>query len=131
MSLPLITPIVFSVGLFFIPSNIVANKTQKAIVFKYLEVRPSPASTLVYIGSRPYSAEFYSHGTAQIAATPEAVKQYLSDKQEDVFVINKKDLERLPENVKANLSTLVDYGTYEILVNKNALEGDPINIREK
>ncbi len=131
MSLPLVTPIVFSVGLFFIPSSIVANKTQKAIVSNYLEVRPSPASKLVYIGNRPYSAEFYSHGTAQIAATPEAVTRYLSDKQENVFVINKKDLERLSGNVKADLSKLADHGMFELLVNKNSLAGDPANIRAK
>jgi 4-amino-4-deoxy-L-arabinose transferase-like glycosyltransferase len=119
IAIAIITPTVFCLGLLFLPSAIVEKKTQKGIVSHYLDLRPALTSKLIYIGSRPYSAEFYSQGKAQLATTPENIRSYLIDNQQDIFVIRKNSLGNLPEDVKANLSRIGEYGEYQMLISKN------------
>jgi 4-amino-4-deoxy-L-arabinose transferase-like glycosyltransferase len=125
MSITLITPTVFCLGLLFLPSTSVNKKTQKGIISRYLDVRPALTSRLIYIGNRPYSAEFYSHGTALIAVTAEEVKPYLCENQKNFFVARKSGIVNLPENIKANLSKIGDYGEYLLMINNNCSDGIP------
>ncbi len=127
ISISLITPTVFCLGVLFIPSTIVAKKTQKGIISQFIELRPAPTSRLIYIGNRPYSAEFYSHGTAQLVATPDKIRPYLLAGQKFYFIIQKSGLVSLPEDVKANLSKVGEYGEYQLLVSKNCSGGTPSN----
>jgi len=137
ISISLITPTVFCLGLLFLPSTIVAKKTQKGVIAKYLDLRPALTSKLIYLGKIPYSAEFYSQGTAQTVATPEKLKPYLSDNQENFFVISKRGLLILQKDVKENLSKVGDYGEYQLLVSKNRSGGivnmalsNPVRLKE-
>jgi hypothetical protein len=125
ISMALVTPIVFSIGVLFLPPNLVAKKTQKAIVSHYLDARPAPTSRLIYMGSRPYSAEFYSLGAAQIAATPEEIRNYLCNNQKNFFIARKSTLVNLPQDIKAGLAQVGVYGEWQLFVSTSCKGGIP------
>jgi len=115
-SLPLVTPVVFALSLVFLPPRIVMKKSQKGIVAGYRAARQTPASNLVYLGSKPNSAEFYSHGTAQVARDAQMLESSLNDRQRNFFAIKTNDLARIPEGITAHLMKIGDYGEYQLLV---------------
>lgn len=118
-SLPLVTPVVFALLLVFLSPRFVMKKNQKGLIAGYLAARRTPVSKLVYFGSRPFSAEFYSHGTAQVAKDPQMLESFLHDRQENFLAVKTSNLSRIPESVSAHLMKLGDYGEYQLLVTAN------------
>ena len=114
--LPLVTPVVFALVLVFLPQRIILKKSQKDIVAGYRAARQTPAGKLIYLGSRPCSADFYSHGTAQLAEDTQMLEPFLNDRQPNFLAIKTNDLARMPESIAAHFMKIGDYGEYQLLV---------------
>ncbi len=91
-------------------------KCQKDEVEAYYRYRPSPASKLVYLGSKPYSAGFYSGGKAILAPNLKAAKTFFQPGAPNFFVFQKGD--SLPEYLKERLSLVREYGKFQLFEEK-------------
>ena len=110
----LVTPVVFTLLLLFFPSVLVLGKTQKDEVASYLTVSPEPTSKLIYFGDRPYSAEFYSRGIAQVAMDQQMLEQFLDEDQKNYFLIKKIDHAHLSTQITTKLVKINDFGQYQL-----------------
>jgi len=109
----LIVPVVF-VGIVLIMNPYKFNKTQKAVVDGFLAARTDPASRLVYLFNRPYSAQFYSGGEALEAKTRQSAESYMEDGEPDFFVAKGGRVGRLPENLRSRLVHVEDFGEFSL-----------------
>jgi 4-amino-4-deoxy-L-arabinose transferase-like glycosyltransferase len=69
------------------------------------------AGDLVYVFDRPYSADFYTHGTAKLAHTSRQVEQ-LYGSGADYFAVSKRRLAALPLDLRSHVKRVAaDNGT--------------------
>lgn len=104
----LCVPMVFGTMIlmwFFTP----AKNSQKCLVTQYLAIRPQETSRLVYLYDRPYSAEFYSSGTAIEIKIPQNAISYFADDIEDFFALKKKRMNMLPPSFQGQLVHVDDF----------------------
>jgi 4-amino-4-deoxy-L-arabinose transferase-like glycosyltransferase len=64
--------------------------------------RQGGAGDLVYVFDRPYSADFYTHGTAKLAHSTRQVEQ-LYDAGADYFVVSQKRFAALPADLRSHV----------------------------
>jgi hypothetical protein len=114
-SLPFVTPAIFSMILLFLPAQMVMKKTQKEVVASYVKANPERVGKLIYFGNRPYSAEFYSNGTALVAENQRKLQGFLDEKQNNFYVIEKKDLAGITESGNNKFSLIGNWGKYQLL----------------
>jgi 4-amino-4-deoxy-L-arabinose transferase-like glycosyltransferase len=115
LSLPIVTPAIFILALIFLPKEMVMKQTQKEVVASYVKANPGGAGKLIYFGHRPYSAEFYSNGTALVAGNQRKLQGYLAEKQNNFYVIEKKDLAGITESGNSKFSLIGNWGKYQLL----------------
>jgi 4-amino-4-deoxy-L-arabinose transferase-like glycosyltransferase len=103
------TPLIFILFLFiwsFAPSR----NNQKYLVSRYLELRHNPASKLVYLYDRPFSAEFYSSGKAVQVTAPSRIDAICGDAVQDFFAVKQG---QLPWFLKKSKKKMLRLGTYD------------------
>lgn len=117
MAAGLLLPVLFlGVVIFAKPLQVV--KCQKEVVEGYYHYRPSPASKLVYLFNKPYSAEFYSQGKAIQALDLKAAKTYLQTGAPTFFVLQEGEM--LPKYLKPRLSFVHEYGKFRLMEEKTS-----------
>jgi len=89
--------------------------SHKALLRAYAGSRTSAAQRLIYVGTRPYSAEFYSAGRAVRVADVAALRPYLDDPTPDFIVLQARDAASLPDALRARLERVGDFGDYTLL----------------
>ena len=72
-----------------------AEKSQRKLIAS-LSVSHSGEKSLTYLYQRPYSAEFYSRGSARVARDPNDMEGLFRNDAVDYFSVSKGDFERLP-----------------------------------
>ena len=80
----------------------------------YESVRGGAQGRLVYLGTRPYSAEFYSGGRAVRVADVAALQPYLRDATADFIAVPVRDVDALPESIRTRLSPLGEFGEFRL-----------------
>lgn len=87
---------------YILSPDTLSKRSEKQLITRYLELRPSAESQLVYMNERLYSAEFYSGGKARQDGTLENVTQLLNNNSEDFvatdLVYVEGDLKNLLDN---------------------------------
>ncbi len=115
ISAGLLLPVCFAaVVVFARPLQVV--KCQKEVVEGYYKDRPSPASKLVYLFNKPYSAGFYSGGKAILAPNLKDAKKFLQTGAPAFFVFQKGN--KLPEYLQDRLNIVHEYGKFQLLEEK-------------
>jgi 4-amino-4-deoxy-L-arabinose transferase-like glycosyltransferase len=69
---------------------------------------------LVYLQHRPYSAEFYSSGKAELAADASAVRHRIEGDQSICVAIRNSALKGLPDNLNAELIGIRQFAKYTL-----------------
>ena len=90
-----------------------AEKSQRKLIAA-LQGTQLGEKPVTYLYSRPYSAEFYSRGTARLARDPKEAEGLFRNDTIDYFAIAKGDLERLPLSFRIRVTNLG-------LINRNYL----------
>jgi 4-amino-4-deoxy-L-arabinose transferase-like glycosyltransferase len=119
LSLPFVTPAIFVIALIFLSKEMVMKQTQKEVVASYVKANPGRVGKLIYFGHRPYSAEFYSNGTALVAENQRKLQGFLDEKQNNFYVIEKKDLVSITESINIKLTLIGNWGKYQLLTSTN------------
>jgi len=101
-----------------------AEKSQKELVATFEKHRPDHQATLTYLFKRPYSAEFYSGGTAFLVKELDEATILLQDDLVNYFAIFKKDMRKLPESFLSRLIILDHIGQYYLLIEKEQNQFD-------
>jgi len=107
-------------------SNDLAAKT---LIEDYRSRQPQ-GLPLIYLGHRPFSAAFYSQGTAQIEKTPEALMKRLETTPAYV-AIRTSDLDYMPPALLADLERLSKQGYFTLFVKKGAQAATPASPASK
>jgi 4-amino-4-deoxy-L-arabinose transferase-like glycosyltransferase len=110
----LIVPVFFGL-MIFIWSFIPYKGSQKYLISQYRELRPEKTNRLIYLQTRPYSAEFYLSGNALEVIDPGRVATYLKDDIPDFYVVKQSRLCVLPATLKNRLLPLGLYDGYILL----------------
>lgn len=87
-------------------------KTTKALVRQHERLRTGD-EPLIFLGTRPYSAEFYSHGQAERVTDPTALAQRLHGAPAWV-ALRATQSHELPDPLRARLSLEGRHGGYEL-----------------
>lgn len=111
----LIVPLVFLGILIFVFPKQAPMRTEKFLVERYQQLDPAHASHLIYVGERPFSAQFYSQGRAQRIDGPEHLTQALAGGGRDFFALPAGSFKMLPETVREKLDRLGTYGRFELV----------------
>ncbi len=88
--------------------------SSKALVRTYESARGATRGRLLYLGTRPYSAEFYSGGRAVRVEDVAALQPYLRDTTADFIAVPVRDVDALPESIRTRLSPLGEFGEFRL-----------------
>lgn len=100
--------------IFYLPSH-GAWKSEKYLIDQYHRLNSSGDSRLIYVGKRPFSAEFYSSGKALNISDSEEMIQSLEKGNEDFFVLRTRTAETLPKAVHMQLEPMGTFGRSVLL----------------
>jgi hypothetical protein len=89
--------------------------SHRALVRTYKATRTSEGDTLVYVGQRPISAEFYAGGKAVKVEGPDALGSYRASPNLDFFAVRDGDLRLWTDAQRAGLVEIGAYGSYRLL----------------
>jgi len=89
--------------------------SHRALVRTYKATRTSEGDTLVYVGQRPISAEFYAGGKAVKVEGPDALVSYRASPNLDFFAVRDGDLRLWTDAQRAGLVEIGAYGSYRLL----------------
>jgi 4-amino-4-deoxy-L-arabinose transferase-like glycosyltransferase len=112
-----ITAVVVCLIVVIAPSQL-HKVTQKYLVQRYLQIRPSADSGLHYLFKRPYSAEFYSTGLARQTANQQDLYKLLSNHSRDYIAVKQQSIDGLPGEVRHNFQLVDTLGDTLLLVEK-------------
>ena len=87
-------------------------KCQKELFLTYQRSREQDKGQLIYLYNQPYSARFYSQGTAILVEKPGKLKKFSHNGRIDYYAVQKKRLASLPvfiHNQTINLGTFSHY----------------------
>jgi 4-amino-4-deoxy-L-arabinose transferase-like glycosyltransferase len=113
----LVMPVAMGLGVLFALPRISPNYSHKAIIAEYLAHRSGSAEQLIYLGSPPLSAEFYSRGKLTMATSESELTMLLRDGKKDFLVLTDAQLEALPA-FRERLTPLLRSGRYQLLQEK-------------
>lgn len=111
----LIIPLLFIGAVIFVFPKQAPMRTEKFLVERYQQLDPAQASRLVYVGERPFSAQFYSQGRARRIDGPEQLPQALASGGRDFFALPTGSFKTLPQAVRVRLDRIGTYGRFELL----------------
>ncbi len=97
-----------------------AEKSQKELIAAFEKSRTDRNESLTYLFKRPYSAEFYSGGTALLAQDLDKAEKLFQDDDINYFAIRGRDLERLPPSFLARVVNLGPVNRNYLLREKDA-----------
>lgn len=83
-------------------------KSQKPLITAYQQAS-HPDERLNYFLERPYSAQFYLHGKALQLEDMSAMQNSLTSSNHDFYVLDKNQLESLPETIKSRFELVKNY----------------------
>ena len=90
--------------------DIVAGRSQKSLVNHQLSVTsPSP---LFYFPKKPYSADFYSRGKAQLIESDDELMDFLSTPGTELIAIRRNRLAQLPPGIDACIRLEASFPTH-------------------
>jgi 4-amino-4-deoxy-L-arabinose transferase-like glycosyltransferase len=111
----LIVPLSFLAVVTFVFPKQAPMRTEKFLVERYQQLDPQRTSHLIYIGERPFSAQFYMQGRALRIDGPEQLPQALATSKRDFFAVPVGSFEKLPDAVRVQLDPIGTYGRYELV----------------
>lgn len=121
LSITMLLAVGFNVSMPFTGrSNDLAAKT---LIQDYRSRQPQ-GLPLIYLGHRPFSAAFYSQGTAQIEKTPEGLLKRLETTPAYV-AIRTSDLDYMPKPLLERLERLGKHGYFTLFLNQHAQAAAP------
>lgn len=95
-----------------------ATRSQKQLISAFQEDRLDEASRLVYIFKRPFSAEFYSGGQAELVKTVEETEHFFKNGSTDHFAVAADLFEHLPESFRDRVKSIEPINRYYLLEEK-------------
>ncbi len=111
----LIIPLLFIGAVVFVFPKQAPMRTEKFLVERYQQLDPEQASRLIYVGERPFSAQFYTQGRALRIDSPEHLTQALESGGQDFFALPTGSFKTLPQAVRVRLDRIGTYGRFELL----------------
>jgi 4-amino-4-deoxy-L-arabinose transferase-like glycosyltransferase len=96
----------------------VGPRSEKELVTVFQESRQDEASRLVYIFKRPFSADFYSGGQAELAKTVEETEHFFKNGSTDHFAVSSGIYEKLPESFRDRVISIGPINRYYLLREK-------------
>ncbi|MDF1554283.1 MAG: glycosyltransferase family 39 protein [Deferrisomatales bacterium] len=101
--------LILFIGVLSLSLDLIPFRTsQKILVDSYNETA-SDGSSLTYVFSRPYSAQFYSNGKALLLKSVDGDEAIFRNNQVDFLAIRSRDIMRLPEIVATRLEKQGEY----------------------
>lgn len=96
----------------------VGERSEKQLLTAFQESREDEASRLVYIFKRPFSAEFYSGGQAELAKTVEEAEHFFKNGSTDHFAVAAGLFEHLPASFRNRVISVGPINGYYLLREK-------------
>jgi len=90
-----------------------AVKSQRDVIGYHIET--SPSSELYYFLNRPYSASFYSDGSARVLRSEDELADFIAVKDDDVVAIRPRQFDRLPDHLMTCLRVEEEIRDYLLL----------------
>ncbi len=107
--LPGLLALIASLAVFFFP-ELVADSTQKQLAQKYMALRPSKDSALLYVVNRYYSSEFYTNGKARHTGDIAELNGLLTNTTKDYIAIDKDYIKLLPKDFMNHFKVVATFG---------------------
>ncbi len=98
-------------------------RTQKTLVDQYMELRKGSGDRLVYLWEKPFSAQFYTHGTVGELANVEEFQNAMDNPKQLFYACPKRSWADLPEAIKSHLQPMGVHNGYLLLLRFNRPEG--------
>jgi hypothetical protein len=95
---------------------IATNNSAKAAVETYLSLRRQ-GEAILFI-KRPYSASFYSLGSAEQAGDAEELKRRLDGSSRDFIVLQRRQIDALPPALSGRIEMIRSFGRYTLFAEK-------------
>jgi hypothetical protein len=111
-------PLIFGLLILSFPSR-ADEKSQRMLVSHFLKFRPDSSSRLVYLSDRPYSAEFYTNGSAVKVDDLVGLRDLAADTVKDCFAVKKTTVPELEVAITKNMTQIGTYNDFSLLCEKN------------
>lgn len=98
--------------------DLIATRSQKALVAEVQRLAPPDAGDLVYWRKRYYSAEFYTRGKLRQIETEEALSRLVSDQRRDFFVVRPGSLPKISSDLMAHFAPIGQFGRVLLFLEK-------------
>jgi len=124
--------LIFAIGLGWIAmGNGPAERSQMRLIAAYHDRRGpnQEKGHLIYLFSRPFSAEFYSEGKALLARNFNEAEKCLNDQTIDYLAVRSKDMARLPEALSRRFNIVFRAPKYYLLIENVASARAQINLK--
>jgi hypothetical protein len=95
---------------------IATNNSAKAAVETYLSLRRQ-GEAILFI-KRPYSASFYSLGSAEQVGDAEELKRRLDGSSRDFIVLQRRQIDALPPALSGRIEMIRSFGRYTLFAEK-------------
>jgi 4-amino-4-deoxy-L-arabinose transferase-like glycosyltransferase len=122
--LGLTTPVIAVLVIFLAIPHISEKYSHKNLIARYEALRTTTASRLVYLSHRPCSAEFYSRGTAKKLGSMDEAMIFPMNTEKNFFTARGGVIEKLPQDLRARLELVGEYGGYILFRERMKLNAD-------
>jgi 4-amino-4-deoxy-L-arabinose transferase-like glycosyltransferase len=106
-------PVIVVVVLASVPAGRLTGISQKNLVARYFEIRPSADAKLLYLTNVPYSAQFYSKGASR-AIGPDELNA-LPSLAGNLLALREAELALLPDALRRRLEAVARFGSYQLM----------------
>lgn len=102
----LVFPFIYLVVFFFLVPVIAERSTEKFLIEKYQQIDQRRDTRLIYLYKRPFSAQYYSSGKAELVTNTKEMKDIISEAHNVYFAV--------PHDYLSHISTKLNQCLYKI-----------------
>lgn len=114
VAMGLLVPLVSLCGILALNPYLERERSHKALIRSFEELRAHAGERLIYLGEAPTSAEFYSRGKALLVRDSDELLPYLEDSHADFIAVPSRGLDTLPAAVRIHMVPLNSYGQFQL-----------------
>jgi len=114
-----VLPLLLVALIFFYVPKIADQRSEKFLVDAYQQANNSAQGRLLYLYVRPFSAEFYSRGKAEVMPHTNQMRDLINNESSVFFAVPVDYVSHIPENIQHCLDRIEQYGRHVLYRGKS------------